>query len=168
MTTKYYGKYRGTVVNNIDPMFQGRVQVMCPKVLGLNALAWAMPCVPFAGLQVGFHFKPPIGGNIWVEFEGGDPTYPIWSGCFWGKGELPLTLPTEQIIKTLGVKLSMDSALGITIELATPPYPIPAKVRVDATGVAINYPPCQIQVTPAMVRINGTALEILPSGQPVI
>ena len=48
-----------------------------------------MPCAPFAGSGVGFFALPPVGANVWVEFEGGDPDYPIWSGCFWGAGEVP-------------------------------------------------------------------------------
>jgi len=38
---------------------------------------------------VGLFFLPPKGANVWVEFEGGDPDYPIWSGCFWSDGEVP-------------------------------------------------------------------------------
>ena len=69
----------------------GRVQVSVPAVLGDGRLSWAMPCVPYAGSQVGFFAIPPVGANVWVEFEGGDPDYPIWSGCFWGTGEVPAT-----------------------------------------------------------------------------
>ena len=77
----YFGKYRGTVVSNDDPTSRGRLQVTVPNLVENT---WAMPCVPYAGSGVGFFAIPPVGANVWVEFEGGDPDYPIWSGCFWG------------------------------------------------------------------------------------
>ena len=79
--SRFYGKYRGKVENNIDPMQQGRVQVSVPAVLGDTTLAWAMPCAPFGGSGVGFFTVPPVGANVWVEFEGGDTDYPILAGC---------------------------------------------------------------------------------------
>ena len=80
---KFYGKYRGKVVSNIDPLFLGRLMV---SVAAIEALlnTWAMPCVPYAGSGVGFYAMPPIGADVWIEFEGGDPSFPIWTGCFWG------------------------------------------------------------------------------------
>jgi len=85
----YYGKYRGRVESNVDPELMGRIQVSCPAVVGLR-LGWAMPCVPYAGPGVGWYAIPPIGADVWVEFEGGDPNYPIWAGCFWQPGEIPI------------------------------------------------------------------------------
>lgn len=97
---KYYGKYRGKVVDNVDPLVLGRLLVEVPSV-PVGELNWAMPCVPYAGFQVGFYAMPPIDANIWVEYEGGDPNYPIWVGCFWGEGEVPLeSLPEVKVWKT--------------------------------------------------------------------
>jgi len=88
---KYYGKYRGTVMNNIDPMQIGRIQVIVPDVSGILPTSFAMPCLPLAGKQMGVYMVPQIGSGVWVEFEQGDPDYPIWSGCFWGVvAEVPL------------------------------------------------------------------------------
>lgn len=87
---KRYGKYRGMVLNNIDPLQKGRVQVQVPDVLGLGISSWAMPCVPVAGIQTGVYVVPTVGSGVWVEFEGGDPDYPIWTGGFWGSAaEVP-------------------------------------------------------------------------------
>jgi len=83
-TRRYYGKYRGTVLINIDPEQLGRVMLQCPDVLGLTPSGWAMPCVPVAGTQAGIFCVPPIGSQVWVEFEQGNPDYPIWTGGFWG------------------------------------------------------------------------------------
>mgnify|MGYP001088591650 CR=1 FL=1 len=88
--TRYYGKYRGTVIQNVDPEQRGRLQVMVPDVSGMLPSSWAMPCMPFAGMQSGVYVVPPIGAGVWIEFEQGDPDYPIWVGGFWGSaGEVP-------------------------------------------------------------------------------
>jgi uncharacterized protein involved in type VI secretion and phage assembly len=81
---RYYGKYRGAVVANIDLEQIGRIQVTVPDVFGDEPSPnWAMPCVPACGAQAGFFIVPPIGSQVWVEFEQGDPNYPIWTGGFW-------------------------------------------------------------------------------------
>jgi hypothetical protein len=85
---KLFGKYRGKVKNNLDPLGLGRILAEVPAVrMSLN---WCMPCVPYAAGGVGFHAIPPIGTNVWIEFEGGGIDYPIWSGCFWLEGEIPI------------------------------------------------------------------------------
>jgi uncharacterized protein involved in type VI secretion and phage assembly len=88
---KYYGKYRGTVINNIDPMQIGRIQVLVSDVSAALPTSWALPCAPVGGMQMGFVTVPPPGAGVWVEFEQGDPDYPIWAGCFWGSAaEIPV------------------------------------------------------------------------------
>src|SRR5690349_15564977 len=90
MSNKYYGTYRGLVLNNIDPLQTGRILVQVPDVLGVAISSWAMPCVPIAGTQMGVYVVPLIGAGVWVEFEGGNPDYPIWAGGFWGSAaEVP-------------------------------------------------------------------------------
>jgi uncharacterized protein involved in type VI secretion and phage assembly len=166
---KFYGKYRGTVVTNVDPLRTGRLLVQCPDVLGLGISSWAMPCLPFGGLQSGMFTYPAIQSGVWLEFEQGDPDYPIWVGGYWGSAaEVPAlaqsappgvhafviqtmlqnTLmisdtpgPTGGIIikTTTGAMLSINDATGITIS--------------NAKGAIINL------LGPA-VTINGTALQI--------
>ena len=87
---KYYGIYRGTVVNNIDPMQLGRIMVTVTDVGGLTPSTWATPCVPLAGKQMGTFMVPQIGAGVWVQFEAGDPDRPVWTGGWWGiTAELP-------------------------------------------------------------------------------
>src|SRR5208337_3789347 len=82
--TKHYGKYRGTVINNVDPEQRGRIQAIVPTVSGLLPTSWALPCVPVAGQQSGIFIVPQIGASVWIEFEQGNPDLPIWTGGFWG------------------------------------------------------------------------------------
>ena len=79
----YLGKYRGIVSDNKDPFFIGRVRAKV-KDLGDEEFGWAMACTPFAGKGAGFFAIPDVGVGVWIEFEHGDPEYPIWSGCWWG------------------------------------------------------------------------------------
>jgi uncharacterized protein involved in type VI secretion and phage assembly len=161
--TRFFGKYRGSVANNIDPLQQGRLQVNVPAVLGDGSLSWAMPCVPYAGSGVGFFTTPPVGANIWVEFEAGDPDYPIWSGCFWATGELPTeaALPMIKLIKTDTATVKIDDtpgAGGVSIELVSG-----ARIVINATGIIEidNGMGGSIQISGPQVSVNDGALEVI-------
>ena len=160
--TKFFGKYRGKVENNIDPMQLGRVQVSVPAVLGEGSMSWAMPCVPYAGPGVGFFAIPPVGANIWVEFEGGDPDYPIWSGCFWGTGEVPAqpAVAEMKVFKTDSGTITLNDlpgAGGITIETTTG-----MKIVISALGIEINNGQGgSIKLTGPQVSVNEGALEVV-------
>jgi uncharacterized protein involved in type VI secretion and phage assembly len=111
--SRVWGKYAGKVVSNDDSEQMGRLQVSCPAVLG-DAVIWALPCVPYAGPGVGYYFMPPVGAGIWVEFEAGDVSRPIWTGCYWAKGELPPDAASADIklVATDTVTLKIDDGAG--------------------------------------------------------
>ena len=163
----YFGKFRGQVANNIDPLQQGRIQVSVPAVLGDSRLAWAMPCVPFAGSGVGFYAMPPNGANIWVEFEGGDPDRPIWAGCFWGTGELAAlqaSAPQMKVFKVDGITLTMNElsgAGGLQIEVGPPAVSTPLKLVFDSSGIELSNGSSKIALTSASVSVNDGALEVV-------
>jgi hypothetical protein len=164
---RFYGKYRGTVANNIDPLMQGRLQVTCPAVLGDGKLSWAMPSVPFAGPGVGLFLIPPRDANLWVEFEGGDPDWPIWTGCFWGPGQAPATPAVEQlkVLATSAVTLTISDlpgAGGVTLEVSPPAVAVPLKLELTSSGITISAGPAgKLALTPASVSINNGALEVM-------
>ena len=162
----FFGKYRGKVENNVDPLQQGRLQVSVAAVLGDGRLSWAHPCVPYAGSGVGFFALPPVGANVWVEFEGGDTDYPIWSGCFWGTGEVPASPAVEQmkVFQTDGVKLTFNDlpgAGGLTIEVSPPVVATPLKLVFDASGIELSNGSAKVKLTPASVSVNDGALEVI-------
>jgi hypothetical protein len=164
--TQFFGKYRGQVANNIDPMLLGRIQVKVPAVLGEGDLSWAMPCVPYAGASVGLFLVPPVGANVWVEFEAGDTDYPIWSGCFWGLGEVPAqpAIPQMKVLKTDGINLQISDlpgAGGFTLEVGPPAVPIPLKIVLDASGIELSHGAASVKLTPASVSVNNGALEVI-------
>jgi uncharacterized protein involved in type VI secretion and phage assembly len=158
---QFIGKYRGKVENNVDPMQMGRIQVSVPAVLGDGSMSWALPCVPYAGSGVGFFAIPPTGANVWVEFEGGDPDYPIWSGCFWGVGEAPAApaIAEMKVLKTDTATITLNDipgAGGITIETTTG-----MKIAISATGIEIdNAQGGSIALSGPQVSINNGALEV--------
>ena len=163
--SQFFGKYRGTVSNNIDPDQSGRMQVSVPAVLGDGTLSWAMPSVPYAGMQNCFYAIPPINANVWVEFEGGNPDFPIWSGCFWGKGEVPSTATSSPTtiphiaMQTTGSTtflLSDNPTEGITLKLISG-----ASIVINATGIKIdNGMGASIELVGPSVKINGTAFVV--------
>lgn len=86
----FYGKYRAIVINNQDPENMGRIKVRCPKVLGEYESAWCTPCVPCAFNDGGLFYVPSVTEVVWIEFEGGDPSKPLWTGSWWIPNRTPL------------------------------------------------------------------------------
>lgn len=139
---RFYGKYRGKVAENIDPLFLGRILPIVPAVSELP-LTWATPCVPYAGPAVGLYAIPPLDANVWIEFEGGDPNYPIWTGCFWEEGQAPLEAPTPEmfIFKTISTTLLINEIPGgggISLEITPPAVATPITITLDSAGVQIT------------------------------
>jgi uncharacterized protein involved in type VI secretion and phage assembly len=159
--TAYYGKYRGKVENNVDLEGLGRLQVSVSRVTGSGMLNWAMPSVPFAGKNVGFWAIPPKGANVWVEYEEGNADFPIWSGCFWGKGELPVTpaVAGQVVLKTNECTLTLSDLsgkAGITIQTKAG-----MKIEIKAGGIELsNGAGGTIEIKDNRVMINKDGLEV--------
>lgn len=88
-SARYYGKYRGTVSDSQDPRKQGRIKAKVPEILADVETGWALPCTPYAGDEMGLFTVPPKDAGVWIEFEAGDVSRPIWSGCWWKSDKLP-------------------------------------------------------------------------------
>lgn len=166
---KFFGKYRGTVLDNIDPMQTGRLMVQVSDVTNILPSSWAMPCLPFAGTQSGFYAVPEIGSTVWVEFEQGDPDYPIWVGCFWETAAqvpaLALAAPPglqQILIQTVSQNALMISDVpgptgGILLKSSTG-----ALISVSDTGITIsNGQGATIIMTGPSVTVNEGALEVI-------
>ena len=161
----FFGKYRGSVAGNVDPLRLARVQVSCPAVLGDGRMSWAMPCVPYAGPGVGMVAVPPVGAAVWVEFEAGDPDRPIWSGCFWSAGQLPAGagLPAVKLLRTDGVEIVADDlpgGTGLTLRVSPPVVPAPLSITLSSSGIALSGGSSSVVLTPTSVSLNNGALEV--------
>jgi phage baseplate assembly protein gpV len=153
---RFYGKYRGKVADNVDPLFLGRILPIVPALSDLP-LTWATPCVPYAGAEVGFCAIPPIDANVWIEFEGGDPDYPIWTGCFWEEGQTPLgpLTPETFIFKTTSTTMvvrELPGGDGISLGLTFLAGESPISITLDAAGIQIQ--------TEAVFELNSQATNI--------
>jgi uncharacterized protein involved in type VI secretion and phage assembly len=166
---KYYGKYRGTVLNNIDPLQIGRIQAIVPDVSALLPTSWALPCVPIAGKQMGTFMVPQVGAGVWIEFEQGDPDYPIWTGGFWGiVAEVP-TLALAGIPASPNIVLQTTAQNAIVIsDLPGPTGGIMLKsttgatIIVNDTGIYIqNGKGASLIMTGPTVTINNGALTVV-------
>lgn len=166
--TKYYGKYRGIVMNNVDPMFIGRIQVVVADVPTLAPPTWAMPCLPVGGIQNGFVTVPPIGAGVWVEFEQGNTDYPIWVGCYWGSAA---EVPTMSKLIPPGVPgITMQTVLQNGIQISDVPGPTGgivlksttnASIIVNDTGIYIqNGKGASILLVGPAITIEGTPVTI--------
>ena len=164
-----FGKYRGTVVNNIDPLQIGRLQAMVPDLAGFIPGTWAMPCVPSAGINTGVLTVPMIGAGVWIEFEKGDPDYPIWVGGYWGSAaEVPVmahTVPPGVTGFTIQTPLKNGMVIsdvpgptgGILIQTTSG-----AMISVSDTGIIIsNGKGAVITMTGPSVDINLGALTVI-------
>ncbi|MBD2080948.1 phage baseplate assembly protein V [Leptolyngbya sp. FACHB-17] len=167
---QFFGKYRGKVTVDRDPLNLGRVQVNVASVFEEGKQSWAMPCTPYAGKGIGLFTIPPVGSNVWVEFEGGDPDYPIWSGCFWGNGELPDEAKAQSREETIVFKAFASGGKGITITMSAKGMTIeadplgakqPLKLVFNSSGIEISAGAFgTIKAAPTSVKINDTALEV--------
>ncbi len=166
--SRFFGKYRATVINNVDPMQIGRIQVIVPDVSNVNLSNWAMPCAPVAGMQMGMFALPPIGAKVWVEFEHGDPDQPIWTGCFWGTAAEVPTLSRMVPPAVPGITLQTTLQNGVVISDVPGPTggimiksPAGATLIVNDTGIYIqNGQGASIVMVGPTVTINGGAMAI--------
>ena len=158
-TQPYYGKYRGVVTDNRDPDSIGRIKARVPDATGDRETGWALPALPYAGDGVGLFLLPPIGANVWIEFEGGDTELPVWAGCFWARGEPPVGEPEKKVLKTDVATITLDDtpgAGGITIETTAG-----MKITIDQSGIEISTGGVgNVKLTQAQVSVNSGALEV--------
>ena len=158
--SKFYGKYRGTVFNNIDPEMRGRIQAIVPDVTGVLPTSWALPCVPLAGKQCGEFAVPQFGTAVWVEFEQGNRDHPIWTGCFWAVGEVPaLASAVPPVVQQISVLISDFPGPTGGIQLTTTTG---ARIVVNDLGIIIdNGKGGSIEMIGPSVTINKGALAVI-------
>jgi hypothetical protein len=157
LRSRFYGKYRG-IVTDVDAATM-RIKAAVPAVLGVTGTGWCMPCVPYAGPGVGFAFLPETGSGVWIEFEGGDPSYPIWVGGYWREGEFPADAANhvKVIVTAAPHTLEFDDDQG-SITLSDPNG---NTVTLDSSGITLaNGQAISVVVSSSSVSVNDGALEV--------
>jgi uncharacterized protein involved in type VI secretion and phage assembly len=156
LRNRFYGKYRGTVTDvDADTL---RIKAKVPAVLGDQSSGWCLPCVPYAGKGVGVAFLPETGAGVWIEFEAGDVSYPIWTGCYWREGEKPddAKPKVKTIVTASKHKILLDDDSGrITITDANK-----NTITLDSKGITLNRGKT-IVVSDSKVSVNDGALEVV-------
>jgi len=153
---RYFGKYRG-VVTDVDASTM-RIKASVPSVLGGISSGWAAPCVPYAGPQVGFMMLPDVGSGVWIEFEGGDVSFPIWTGCYWNSGDIPSAAAStlKTIVAESGSLAFDNNASSVTLQDASQ-----NNVVIDATGATTTAGSGVVAVGASGVSINNGAFEVM-------
>jgi uncharacterized protein involved in type VI secretion and phage assembly len=156
LRNRFYGKYRGSVTEVDEDTL--RIKAKVPSVLPDGTTGWCSPCVPYAGDGVGFAFIPEVGAGVWIEFEGGDVSYPIWAGCYWRDGEQPSDAApaVKAIVTKSGHKILADDDSGtITITDGNN-----NKITLDSDGITLERGSSKISLGDSQVNINDGALEV--------
>jgi hypothetical protein len=165
---RFFGKYQGSVRDNVDPLFQGRLLVCVPDVTGFFTSSWAMPCVPMAGPLQGTSFvPPPIGTGVWVEYEQGDSERPIWVGCFWGPGQVPAGARL-MATQAPGVPAISLETLGSGVSICDQPllglgnvvlHALASMITIGEDAITLTAP--EVRIATARFSINGTAFNVV-------
>lgn len=163
---RYYGKYRATVLQNVDPENRGRIQVQMAERFGLFPSTWALPSFPAASMLHGFVAIPPLRSSVWIEFEAGDPEVPIWSGAFYeNSGEMPVLAAAGTPVMP---NLVMQTAGQVTLMLSDNPAQnlliktvAGAMISIGNAGIIIsNGQGASIALTGSSVIVNNGALAV--------
>jgi uncharacterized protein involved in type VI secretion and phage assembly len=157
---KHFGKYRGTVVNNVDPEMRGRIQVMVADVSGFAVTSWALPALPIGGVQMGMFSVPMIGSGVWVEFEQGNIDYPVWVGVYWGSAAEVPALANVLVPGVPGIVVQTPLQNGIVI--SDVPGPTGGIMLMSTTGAMILINDVGITIS------NGQGASIVMTGPSVV
>ena len=164
----FFGKFRGVVAKNDDPLYRGRVRAYVPDVYGDLVSGWAEPCLPFTGDQMGFFAVPAVGAAVWMEFECGDPEFPIWTGGRWeDQNDMPplpqgaQTAPDSAVLICTkgGHNILLDDTQGsggITLQTSSG-----QKIVISDQGIEIdNGHGATIKLSNNKISLNDNALEV--------
>jgi uncharacterized protein involved in type VI secretion and phage assembly len=169
MRSRHYGKYRAVVVDVDDPKKMGRITVNVPEVLQETETPWALPAAPFAGPDHGLVLIPEVGDGVWIEFEAGDISRPIWSGGWWDEGEMPAPADTQvrvlvtktkqkivlddkekeiQLLQSNGAEIKMtDDDVTVTIGQS--------EVKMSSDGITLKNGSTEIKLTSSELTLKG-------------
>lgn len=177
---KYWGKYRGKVLSTEDPTVSGRL--LCSvAALPEMALNWAVPCVPYASVGQGFFALPTEESDVWIEFEGGEPDKPIWSGGYWEFGEEPvmpeISPEAPELVNILRSKfctLLFNDAPeegGVKLGAIDPVVPVPVTLTMNETGFSVTLGELSLTMNPEVgitLTAGETEVSLTPEGVNVV
>jgi uncharacterized protein involved in type VI secretion and phage assembly len=155
----FFGKYRAIVSDNNDSDQQGRIKVKVPQLFDDDETDWALPSVPYATNGHGFFVMPEVNDTVWVEFEAGDPSRPIWTGAWWPQSQGPSLKPEQKQFETAGGQhfLIDDSSGAMQIEIKDGNG---NTITMSSSGITLARGGLKIEITDSEVSINDGALKV--------
>ena len=156
MRTRYFGKYRGLVTKVDEDL--GHIVAQVPEVYGEMDSPWALPSVPFAGESHGLVLLPEVGDGVWIEFEAGDISRPIWSGCWWAEGELPD--PGSKTVRALVTPGGHKFVLDDDAKKMQLLHSGGAELTMTDNDITLKIGSSQIVLSASGVSVNNGALEV--------
>jgi phage baseplate assembly protein gpV len=161
---KIFGVVVGKVINPLDPMMLGRVQVQLPFIDSLDLSPWARVATPMAGPAHGMYFIPNPGDEVLVAFEHGDRNVPYIVGSLWNAMSpppLPSPLPQIRMIRTLAGNTILFTEVPPSITVMVPSGQTiemsPAGIQIIDGVNVINMTPDGVTITGPNVNLIGTA-----------
>jgi hypothetical protein len=167
LRTRHFGKYRGLVTDISDPENLARIKAQVPAIFGVEQdCPWAMPAVPFAGPQHGLVLLPEVGDGVWIEFEGGDLSRPIWTGCWWARGQPPQ--PQGETVRLLATKASHQILIDEEANEIKLVHPGGAEVKLGVSEISLKLGSCEITISATEVNINNGMVKVTTAGASLV
>jgi len=164
--SRHFGKYRGVVRNVEDPDRLGRIRALVPAVYGDQDSPWAMPALPFAGAQHGMSLIPEVGDSVWIEFEAGDISLPIWTGCFWTSGQRPTPdgVKARVLATSMGHQVLIDEDAN-EMKLI---HPGGAEIILNGDGITLKMGLCELKVGSSEIDLNQGMVKVTTAGASLV
>ena len=164
--TRHFGKYRGLVRDVDDPDGLGRIRATVPAVYQEVDSPWAMPALPFAGPQHGLVLLPEPGDGVWIEFEGGDISRPIWSGCWWASGQRPS--PEGEKVRLLATSAGHKVVIDEDADEMRVVHPGGAEIRLSADEIVLSLGACELKITTTEISLNQGMVKVTTAGASLV
>lgn len=165
--SRFYGKYRGTVAELESDGSLCRLRAYVPDIYGADVKSpLALPSLPFAGPSHGFVLMPEVNDGVWIEFEAGDISRPIWTGCWFAQGDRPdpSTAKARVFATTAGHKLVLDDDAS-KVQLL---HSGGAELTMEDSQITLKMGLCQIVLSSSDININHGMLKITTAGASLV
>ncbi len=166
MRSRFFGKYRGKVSDLADPESIGRIKAKVPAVFGDEDSPWAMPSSPFAGKKHGLFLLPEVDDGVWIEFEAGDPSRPIWSGCWWARDQRPE--PKGDKIRVLASSANHQIVIDEDANEIKLVHPSKATITIGDSEISLKVGSCEIKISTSEVNINNGMVKVTTAGASLV
>ncbi|MEW5787784.1 MAG: phage baseplate assembly protein V [Pseudomonadota bacterium] len=163
---RHFGKYRGLVRDVADPDKRGRIKATVPAVYGEQDSPWALPALPFAGAGHGLALLPEVGDGVWIEFEGGDISHPIWTGCWWSEGQRPT--PDGEKARLLCTSAGHQVLIDEDANEMKLIHPGGAEIVMDGDGITLKMGSCELKISSTEINLNNGMVKVTTAGASLV